>query len=39
MMKMLWSYKGDGVDGVGVMMKELCEKVVDVKWVSDDCYF
>ena len=33
----LWlSGKGDEVGGVGFMMKEeLCEKVVEVWWVSD----
>ena len=31
-----WSGKGDGVGGVVVMMKEeLCEKVVEVRRVSD----
>ena len=31
-----WSGKGDGVGGVGVMVKEeLCEKVVEVRRVSD----
>ena len=34
--KLWWSGKGDGVGGVGVMMKEeLCEKVVEVRRVSD----
>ena len=34
--KLWWSRKGDGVDGVGVIVKEgLCEKVVDVRMVSD----
>ena len=31
-----WSGKGDGIGGVGVMVKEeLCEKMVEVRWVSD----
>ena len=31
-----WSGKGDGVGGVGDMVKEeLCEKVVEVRMVSD----
>ena len=34
--KLWWYGKGDGVGGVGVMVKEeLCEKVVEVKRVSD----
>ena len=34
--KWWWSGKGDGVGGVEVMVKEkLCEKVVEVRWVSD----
>ena len=34
--KLWWSGKGDGVGGVIVMMKEeLCERVVEVKRVSD----
>ena len=34
--KSWWSGKGDGVGGVGVMVKEeLCEKVVEVRMVSD----
>ena len=34
--KLWWSVKGDGVGGVGVMVKEeLCEKVVEVRMVSD----
>ena len=34
--KLWWSGKGDGVDGVGVMVKEeLCELVVEVRKVSD----
>ena len=35
----LWcSLNGDGVGGVGVMVKEeLCEKVLGVRIVSDDC--
>ena len=32
--KLWWSGKGDGVDGVGVMM-EMCEKVVEVIRVND----
>ena len=33
----LWlSEKGDGVGGVGVMVEELCEKVVEVERVSDN---
>ena len=33
-----WSGKGDGVGGVGVMVKgELCEKVIEVRRVSNDC--
>ena len=33
--KLWWSGKGDGVGGVGVMVKdELCEKVVEVRKVS-----
>ena len=33
--KQWWSGKGDGVGGVGVMVKEeLCEKVVEVRMVS-----
>ena len=36
--RLCWSGKGDGVGGVGVMMKEeLCEKMVEVRRVSDDC--
>ena len=32
-----WSVEGDGVGGVGVMVKEeLCEKVVEVRRVSDN---
>ena len=31
-----WSGKEDGVGGVGVMVKEeLCEKIVEVRRVSD----
>ena len=31
-----WSTRGDGVGGVGVMVKEeLCEKVVEVRRVID----
>ena len=33
--KLWWSVKGDGVGGVGVMVKELCEKVIEVRRVSD----
>ena len=34
--KQCWCRKGDGVDGVRVMVKEeLCEKVVEVRRVSD----
>ena len=34
--KLWWSGKRDGVGGVGVMVKEeLCEKVVEVRMVSD----
>ena len=34
--KLWWSGKRDGVGGVGVMVKEeLCEKVVEVRRVSD----
>ena len=34
--RLWWSRKVDGVGGVGVMVKEeLCEKGVDVRWVSD----
>ena len=32
---MWWSEKGDEVSGVGVMVKQLCEKVVEVRRVSD----
>ena len=33
--KLWWSGKGDGVGGVGVVVKEkLCEKVVEVRMVS-----
>ena len=36
--KLWWSGKGDGVGVVGVMvMEELCERVVEVRGVSDDC--
>ena len=38
--KLWWSGKGDGIGGVGVMVKEeLCEKVVEVRRLtdSDDC--
>ena len=34
--KLWWSGKVDGVDGVGVMVKEdLCEKVVEVRRVGN----
>ena len=34
--KLWWSGKGDGVGGMGVMVKEeLCEKVVEVRRISD----
>ena len=34
--KLLWSGKGDGVGGVGVMVKDgLCEKVVELRRVSE----
>ena len=34
--KLRWSEKGDGVGGVGVMVKEeLCVKVVEVRRVSN----
>ena len=33
--KLWWSGKGDGVGGVRVMVEELCEKVVEVRRVSD----
>ena len=34
--RLWWSGKGDGVGGVGVMVKEeLCEKVVEVRRLSD----
>ena len=34
--KLWWSGKGDGVGGVGVMVKEeLCEKVTKVRRVCD----
>ena len=34
--KQWWSGKGDGVGGVGIIVKEeLCEKVVEVRMVSD----
>ena len=37
--KLWWSGIGDGVGGVGVMVKEeLCDKVVEVRRVSDDSY-
>ena len=37
--KLRWSGKEDGVGGVGVMEKQLCEKVVELGRVSDsdDC--
>ena len=32
----LWWFGKGGVGGVGVMVKEeLCEKVAEVRWVSD----
>ena len=34
--RLWWSGKGDGVGGVGVMVKvELCETELEVRWVSD----
>ena len=34
--KLWWSAKGDGVSGVGVMVKEeLCEKVVEARKMSE----
>ena len=34
--RLWWSGKGDGVGGMGVMVKEeLCEKVVEVRRVSE----
>ena len=34
--KLWWSGNGDGVGGLGVMVKvELCEKMVDVRRLSD----
>ena len=34
--KLWWSGRGDGVGGVGVMVKEdLCEKVVEVRRISN----
>ena len=33
--KLWWSGKGDGFGGVGVMVKELCEKLVEVRRVRD----
>ena len=33
--KQLWSEKRDGVGGVGIMVEELCETVVEVRRVSD----
>ena len=34
--RLWWSEKGDGVGGVGVMVKEeLCEKVAEVRRVRD----
>ena len=33
--RLWWSGKGDGVGGVGLMVKELCKKVVEVRRVSD----
>ena len=29
------SGKGDGVGSLGVMVKELCEKLEEVRWASD----
>ena len=39
--KLWWSGKGDRFGGVGAMVKEeLCEKVVEVRRISDDsCCF
>ena len=38
--KLWWSGKGDGIGGVGIMVKEvLCEEVLEVRRVSDDCCF
>ena len=34
--KLWWSGKGDGVGGVGVMVAEMCEKVMEVRRVGDD---
>ena len=34
--KLWWCVKGDGVGGAGVIKKgELCEKVEEVRWLSD----
>ena len=33
--KLWWSEKGDGDGGVGAMVKELCEMVVEVRKPSD----
>ena len=36
--KLWWSGKGDGIGGVGVIVKEeLCEMVLKVRRASDDC--
>ena len=32
--RLWWSGKGDGVGGVGVMVNEMCEEVVEVRRVS-----
>ena len=38
--KLLWSGKRGGGGGVGVMVKEeLCENVLELRRVSDDCCF
>ena len=35
--KLWWSGKGNGVGGVGAMVKEkLCEKVIGVRRISDN---
>ena len=34
--KLWWTRTGDGVGSVGVKVKELCGKVVEVRMVSDD---
>ena len=34
--KLCWSEKGDGIGGVGAMVKEeMCEKVVEIRMVND----